>query len=143
MTFEQQELARQSARHLWSKGGMENALGIRMLDVGPGYAKLAMTVGKDMLNFYGTAHGGAVFSLADSAFALACNTFGFVTVASGCSIEFLRPGREGEELTAVCRLKDRAGKSGVYHIEILNGDDDLVASFTGRAHQTSTPIDFE
>ncbi len=143
MDFEKQELARRCANHLLPKAGMDGLMDIRMLDVGPGYAKLAMVVREDMLNFYGTAHGGAVFSLADSAFALACNTTGFVTVASGCSIEFLRPSKPGDELTAICRLSGDAGKSGIYLTEIFNGDDELVASFTGRAHRTSTPIDFD
>ncbi|MFC4348502.1 hydroxyphenylacetyl-CoA thioesterase PaaI [Kordiimonas lipolytica] len=143
MSFEKQELARRCANHLLPRAKMDGLMDIRMLDVGPGYAKLSMVVREDMLNFYGTAHGGAVFSLADSAFALACNTTGFMTVASGCSIEFLRPSQPGDELTAVCRLSGDAGKSGIYHTEIFNGDDELVASFTGRAHRTSTPIDLD
>ena len=143
MSFEKQELARRCANHLLPQAGMDKTLGIQMLDVGPGYAKLSMIVQEGMLNFYGSAHGGAVFALADSAFALACNTFGAVTVASGCSIEFLRPAYPGDRLIATCRVSGEAGKSGIYHTEIYNGDDELVASFTGRSHRTSTPISFD
>lgn len=122
---------------------MEKLLDIQMLDVGAGYAKLTMTVRDNMRNFFGAAHGGAVFSLADSTFALACNTMGMVTVASGCSIEFVRPSNVGDNLTAVCRLRGEAGNSGIYLTEIFNGDNELVASFTGRAHRTKTPISFD
>lgn len=143
MNHREQQVASRCAQQLVPNAKLEKLLGIQMLDVGPGYAKLSMTVREDMCNFYGSAHGGAVFSLADSAFALACNTSGQVTVASGCSIEFLRPCAQGDVLTAVCRMRGGAGKSGVYYTEIFNSDDELVACFTGRAHRTSAPINVE
>jgi acyl-CoA thioesterase len=90
-----------------------------------------------MTNGHGICHGGLVFALADSAFAFACNSHGANTVAAGAAIEFLRPAREGDLLTAVATERWRAGRSGIYEIEVTNQDGETVALFRGRSHQVA------
>ena len=81
---------------------------MRIARVAPGFAELTMTVRGDMVNGHAICHGGFVFTLADSAFAFACNSYNLNTVAAGCSIEFLAPAREGDVLTAVARERAQA-----------------------------------
>jgi acyl-CoA thioesterase len=95
-----------------------------------------MTVRADMLNGHGTCHGGLVFALADSAFAFACNSHDVVTVASGCSIEFLAPAHEGDELIAEARERVREGRNGVYDVNVNRGDGAPIAAFRGRSAST-------
>ena len=79
-----------------------------------------MTVRADMLNGHAICHGGFIFTLADSAFAFACNSYNLNTVASGCGIDFLAPAREGDVLTAGAHERSAAGRTGVYDIEVTN-----------------------
>jgi acyl-CoA thioesterase len=102
---------------------------------GPGRAKVSMRVRPDMVNGHGTGHGGLVFALADSAFAFACNSHGDNTVAAGAAIEFLKPVRQGDLLVAAAAERWRAGRAGIYEIEVRNQHDELVALFRGRSHQ--------
>jgi acyl-CoA thioesterase len=95
-----------------------------------------MAVRTDMLNGHGTCHGGIVFALADSAFAFACNSHGVVTVAAGCSIEFLAPAHEGDELVAVAEERTRRGRHGVYDVDVRREGGELVAAFRGRSTAT-------
>jgi len=88
---------------------------------GPGWATLRMSVRGDMVNGHGTAHGGYLFLLADSAFACACNSHGPVTVAAGADIDFVRPAHEGDVLTATARERTRLGRGGVYDVTITRG----------------------
>ena len=85
---------------MYANDRASQALGMRIADVGPGYAELTMTVRDDMVNGHAICHGGFIFTLADSAFAFACNSYNVNTVAQGCAIEFLAPAREGDVLTA-------------------------------------------
>jgi acyl-CoA thioesterase len=96
-----------------------------------------MTVRPDMVNGHHICHGGIIFALADSAFAFACNSHGDNTVAAGAAIEFLAPGREGDVLRAIATERWRAGKAGVYEIEVRNQRDETVALFRGRSHQVA------
>jgi acyl-CoA thioesterase len=89
-----------------------------------------------MVNGHGTCHGGLVFALADSAFAFACNSHDVVTVAAGCSIDFLAPASEGDELVAVAEERFREGRLGVYDVEVRRADGALVATFRGRSAST-------
>jgi acyl-CoA thioesterase len=89
-----------------------------------------------MLNGHGTCHGGVVFALADSAFAFACNSRGVVTVASGCTIEFLAPVGEGDELVAEAQERSLEGRHGVYDVDVRREDGPLVATFRGRSAAT-------
>lgn len=109
------------------------ALGMRILDIAPGQSRLQMTVTRMMLNGHGTCHGGFIFSLADSAFAFACNTHNQRTVAQHCSISYLAPAFEHDQLTAVATELSRTGRSGLYDVLIRNQNDELLAVFRGHA----------
>jgi acyl-CoA thioesterase len=113
-------------------------LGIELADYGPGWARTRMTVRDDMVNGHGICHGGMIFSLADTAFACACNSWGPVTVAAGCDIVFVAPARGGDVLTAEARVRSRYGRSGIYDVTVVHGDR-LVAEFRGRSHEVREP----
>jgi acyl-CoA thioesterase len=109
-------------------------LGMRIVEVTPGHAVLAMTVRDEMLNGHDICHGGLIATLADSAFAFACNSYNELTVASGFAIELLAPGRLGDVLTATCHEVSKAGRSGVYDTEVSNQHGQRIAVFRGRSH---------
>ncbi|MGQ0430427.1 MAG: hydroxyphenylacetyl-CoA thioesterase PaaI [Gammaproteobacteria bacterium] len=132
-----QALAERAVRALWDGDRASQALGMALESCGPGTARVRMRVRADMTNGHGICHGGLVFALADSAFAFACNSHGDNTVAAGAAIEFLRPAREGDVLTAVATEHWRAGRSGIYEIEVCNQDGEAVALFRGRSHQVA------
>jgi acyl-CoA thioesterase len=127
--------AERAAAALWNGDRASQGLGMRIEASGPGGATVSMRVRPDMVNGHGICHGGLVFALADSAFAFACNSYGDNTVAAGAAIEFLRPAREGDVLTAVAAERWRAGRAGIYEIEVRNQQGELVALFRGRSHQ--------
>jgi acyl-CoA thioesterase len=110
------------------------SLGMEVLSIGPGCATLSMKVREDMLNGHATCHGGFIATLADSAFAFACNSYNELTVASGFSIDFLAPGHSADCLTARCIEVSRAGRTGVYDTEITNQQGQRIAVFRGRSH---------
>jgi acyl-CoA thioesterase len=99
-----------------------------------------MTVRASMLNGFAICHGGYIFTLADTAFAFACNAHDNLTVAAAANIEFLRPVHEQDRLTAVASERHRAGRSGIYDVEVRSQDGALVALFRGRAHATGKPL---
>jgi acyl-CoA thioesterase len=121
-----------AAQRMFSADEASRALGIELLETGGGTARLRMTVTDAMVNGHGIAHGGYVFLLADSAFACACNSRGPVTVAAGADISFIAPVRAGDELTAVAEERTTFGRSGIYDVRILRGED-VVAEFRGRS----------
>jgi len=108
--------------------------GIEVLGYGEGWARAQLTVREDMVNGHGICHGGVIFSLADTVFACACNSWGPVTVAAGADIVFVAPGRIGDVLTAEARMRARYGRNGVYDVTITRGDQ-LIAEFRGRSHE--------
>jgi acyl-CoA thioesterase len=126
-------LAQACANAMWATDVASRELGMELLDVGPGFARLAMTLTKAMANGHGSAHGGYIFTLADSAFAFACNTYNERAVAAQCSITYLRPGEIGHRLIAVAREVARAGRSGIYDVTIFDGEDRAVAEFRGHS----------
>ena len=109
-------------------------LGMRITAMGPGQATLEMVVRADMLNGFDTCHGGFITTLADSAFAFACNSRNDMTVASGLSIDFLAPAREGDRLTAEAAEVSLAGRTGVYDVNVRNQRGEAVAVFRGRSY---------
>jgi len=109
-------------------------LGMQILEVAPGRAVLAMTVRDQMLNGHDICHGGLITTLADSAFAFACNSYNELTVASGFTIDLLAPGRGGDVLTATCREVSKAGRTGVYDCEVTNQNGQRIAVFRGRSY---------
>ena len=109
-------------------------LGMRIVEVGPGTATLAMTVRDDMLNGHDICHGGLIATLADSAFAFACNSHDELTLASGFGIDLIAPGRLGDVLAARCHEVTKAGRTGVYDAEVTNQRGERVAVFRGRSY---------
>ena len=108
---------------------------VRGVRVEPGFAELAMIVRNDMLNGHEICHGGFIFTLADSAFAYACNSYNLNTVASGCAIEFTAPAHRGETLTACAHERQLAGRTGVYDVEVANERGETVALFRGKSYR--------
>ena len=127
------ELARLCADAMWASDNASRALGMTICEIGPGRAKLTMTVREDMTNGHGMCHGGFIFTLADSAFAFACNSYNQNAVAQHCSVTFIRPGKLGDKLTAVAVERSRAGRSGIYDITVTGGDGKVVAEFRGHS----------
>lgn len=125
-------VARQSADAMSAGDQASAGLGLKLIDVGPGYALMSMEVTAAMTNGHGTAHGGFIFALADSAFAFACNAHGDKAVAQHCAITFLRPGRLGETLVAAAHEVAREGRSGIYDINV-SADGETVAEFRGHS----------
>ena len=126
-------MARRVADRMMSRDRASQGLGMAIDDIGPGYARLSMIVRADMLNGHDICHGGFMFTLADSAFAFACNSRNESTVAAGCSIEFLRPVREGEKLVAEAREQVLSGRTGVYDAVVRDEAGQPVAVFRGKS----------
>lgn len=134
---ERQRTAERAVAALWRGDAASRQLGMQVESCGPGRATVTMRVRGDMVNGHRICHGGLIFALADSAFAFACNSYGDNTVAAGAAIEFLRPGREGDLLRAIATERWRAGRTGIYEIEVQNQDGEAVALFRGRSHQVA------
>lgn len=130
-----QELATAAAAEMYERDRATQALGIEIVAVAPGYARMHMTVRADMLNGHQTCHGGFIFALADSTFAFACNSYNIHAVAAGCSIEYLAPGYEGDLLQAEATEQAQSGRAGVYDIVVSNQDGKKIALFRGKSHQ--------
>lgn len=137
---ERQRLAELCAQSLFATDAASRSLGMRIEAVKPGFARLRMTVRDDMVNGHGICHGGIVFALADSAFAVACNTYNSTTVAAAASIDFLAATRVNDELTAEARELWRSKRSGIYEISICNQRGEPIALFRGRSHCTGGQI---
>jgi acyl-CoA thioesterase len=125
---------------MWTNDLASQDLGIEVEVTAPGKAVATLSVAKNMVNGHDICHGGFIFTLADTAFAFACNTYNRVTVAAGASIEFVRPGRLGDLLTARASEAHRGGRTGIYDITVSNQDDELIAIFRGRSYATREPL---
>ena len=132
-----QERAERSSEAMLKDDHTTKGMGMSIDAVGPGTATLSMVVRKDHLNGHGSCHGGAIFTLADSAFAFACNSHNTITVAQHCSVTFLAPGREGDRLTATAREVTLAGRSGVYDVSVTRQDGVTIAEFRGLSRTIS------
>lgn len=119
---------------MFAKDHATLALGMEVVRVAPGEAVMRMKVRRDMLNGHQTCHGGMIATLADSAFAFACNSYNELTVASGFSIDLLAPAREGDVLTAEACEMSKAGRTGVYDVEVRNQSGERIALFRGRSY---------
>lgn len=129
------ELARAVAEAMYRADSCSRALGFELLEVRAGYARMRATVRPDFLNGHNICHGGLIFTLADSTFAFACNSYNVNTVASGCSIEFLRPVHGGDLLTAEATEQTLNGRTGIYDIRVTNRAGETVAMFRGKSTQ--------
>lgn len=129
-----QNQAEQVRDAMWAGDKAAHMLGMQVLAIAPGTATLAMVVREDMLNGHAICHGGLITTLADTAFAYACNSYNEITVASGFTVDLLAPGRLGDVLTATCREVSKAGRTGVYDVEVHNQAGLRIAVFRGRSH---------
>jgi len=136
------ELARRSAEVMWAADTASRAMGMELVDVGPGRATLRMTVRDDMVQGHGTCHGGALFTLADSAFAFCCNSHGTATVASSADITFVAPAALDDLLVAEAAEEVTFGRSGVTRVRVTRERDGaLVALFQGRSRSLGRPVE--
>ena len=137
MTRDAVGIAEASAQAMWAEDKASRALGMKIEKIGPGFAVLSMSVGADMVNGHGSCHGGYIFTLADSAFAFACNSHNQRHVAQHCQISYLSPGRLGMRLTAEARERHRGERSGIYDVTVKSETGDVIAKF--RGHSRSIP----
>lgn len=130
------ELAKKVVDHMMHNDAFSQWLGIEVLEIRTGYSKIKMTVRPEMINGFGIVHGGIAFSLADSAFAFACNNRNNLSVALDTSINFLKPVHIGDELTAEAKELHNGKSTGLYHITITNQKEHSVAIFKGTCFRT-------
>jgi acyl-CoA thioesterase len=132
----EERLAQAVGRAMYDADNASRALGMVLDEIRPGLARMRMTVRGDMINGHDLCHGGLIFTLADSAFAFACNARNQVTVAAGAEIHFISSAKKGETLVAVARERAGAGRSGIYDIEVSDSASGrLIALFRGRSHR--------
>ncbi|MBK3664564.1 hydroxyphenylacetyl-CoA thioesterase PaaI [Bradyrhizobium diazoefficiens] len=127
-----EDVARACADAMWAEDDASKGLGMEIVEIGPGFATLAMIVRPDMVNGQRIAHGGFIFTLADSAFAFACNSRNDRVVAAQGQITFIKPGKLGDRLVAQAREVIRGGRSGIYDVRVTAGDT-VVAEFRGHS----------
>ena len=127
------ELARTCADAMWAEDAASRGLGMEMVAVEPGHAVLAMTVTDRMVNGHKTCHGGFIFTLADSAFAFACNSHNQRTVAQQCAITFINAARLGDRLVANAVERQRVGRSGIYDVTVTREEGFVIAEFRGHS----------
>ncbi len=126
--------------HMMQHDRFSQWLGISLIEIKEGYSKIKMTVREEMLNGFGIIHGGIAFSLADSAFAFACNNRNNLSVALDTSINFIKPVHPGDVLIAEAKELHNGRSTGLYHISIFNQHDHLVAQFKGTCYRTGKPL---
>lgn len=129
-----EEVAKAVSETMYRKDKATQDLGIALKSIGPGTAVMTMRVTDNMLNGHGTCHGGYIFTLADSTFAFACNSYNQNTVAQGAQIDFLRPVAPDSFLTASAIEVSRSKRTGVYDITVIDQEDNIVAVFRGKSH---------
>ena len=134
------EIARRCADAMVARDAASKALGIAIEIPRAGSAVAQMTVRDDMVNGFDVCHGGLLFTLADTAFAFACNAYDNVTFAASANIEFIRPARLGDELRARAREDYRGRKRGFYTVEVRNQRDEVIAMFRGRSASRGEPL---
>lgn len=127
------QLARACADSMWAADKVSQALGMVLADVAAGRAVVSMRVREDMCNGQGNCHGGMIFTLADSAFAFACNAYNQFTVAAHCNISFISAVEVDEMLTATAVERQRSGRSGIFDVAISRADGAVIAEFRGNS----------
>ena len=133
-TMDAQQIAEATRDAMWANDRASKSLGMQLVAVGPGSATLTMAVRDDMLNGHDLCHGGLIATLADSAFAFACNAYNEVTVASGFDVNLLAGARGGDLLSASAREVAKSGRTGVYDVTVTNQRGEAVAAFRGRSY---------
>lgn len=119
---------------MFADDAASRGLGMKVDAIGPGFARLSMTVRPDMLNGFRICHGGFITTLADSAFAFACNSHNELTVAAGIVVDFLAPAQEGDRLVAECREVALTGRTGVYDVVVTDQNGKSIVVMRGRSH---------
>jgi acyl-CoA thioesterase len=132
-SLDAQTLARACADKMWADDRASQALGMKIMHIAPGEAMLSMPIRRDMTNGHGICHGGFMFTLADSTFAFACNTYNQRTVAQQCAVTFIRAVKEGDTLTAHAVERSRTGRSGIYDVTVRDSRNAVVAEFRGHS----------
>jgi acyl-CoA thioesterase len=133
-------LANNVVTHMMENDYFSQWMGVEVLEVREGYSKIKMTIRKEMVNGFGTVHGGLAFSLADSAFAFACNSRNNLSVALDVTITFTKAVNVGDVLTAEAKEIHNGRSTGVYLITVTNQKDDHVALFKGTCFRTGKPL---
>ncbi|SNS55716.1 hydroxyphenylacetyl-CoA thioesterase PaaI [Rhodococcoides kyotonense] len=126
------------AHEMFAVDAASQKLGIELIDLGEGSATMSMTITEDMVNGYSITHGGYVFLLADTTFAMACNSREDSAVAARCDIRYLRSTKAGDVLIAQAVERARFGRNGIYDVTISSGDD-VVAEFRGDSRTIASP----
>lgn len=132
-----QSIAERSAAAMWEKDSASQGLGIQIVEVAPGRAVLSMKVRPDMVNGLNVCHGGFIFTLADSAFAFACNSYNQLTFAHHCAVTFHAAGKPDDTLTATAQEVTRQGRSGLYDVMVHDSAGGLIASFRGHSRSVN------
>jgi len=132
-------LANSAVQSMYRADRASQNLGLEILEVAPGSVRLRLLVRPEMVNGHGLCHGGFIFTLADSAFAFACNSYGEPMVAAGASIEFLAPTPAGQSLTALATEVSRGARHGVYDVRVATTSGETVALFRGRCARLRPP----
>ena len=140
MSEEKDQLAASVVNHMMEHDQFSQWLGIQVLEIREGFSKISMVIRSEMVNGFGIIHGGVTFSLADSAFAFACNNRNVLSVALDTSINFIKPVQVGDELTASAKEIHNGQSTGLYHITILNQHQHVVAEFKGLCYRTGKPL---
>ncbi len=135
-----QALAEAAGAAMFARDPASQGLGMKLVEIRPGYARMTMPVRTDMLNGHQTCHGGFIFALADSAFAFACNSHNHTTVGAGCTIDYLAPGRLDDLLTAEAIERALAGKTGIYDVNVTNQEGKMIATFRGKSHRVAGEV---
>jgi len=140
MSTEKDKLANAVVTHMMENDLFSQWLGIEVLEIKEGYSRIKMNVRKEMVNGFGIVHGGIAFSLADSAFAFACNNRNVLSVALDTAINFTKPVHVGDMLTAEAKEIHNGRTTGLYHISIINQNDHEVAFFKGLCYRTDKKL---
>lgn len=140
MTHHPDDIARAAADAMWADDRATQGLGMTLVAVTAGQAEITMPVRADMVNGHDICHGGFIFTLADSAFAFACNSRNLVTVAAGAHIDFIRSAKLGDVLTARARVVHQGKRSGIYDAVVTDQDDRVIAQFRGNSATIGGPL---
>jgi len=140
MNPEKDKFASDVVAHMMKNDLFSQWLGVEVLEIREGYSKIKMTVRREMINGFNIVHGGIAFSLADSAFAFACNNRNVLSVALDTAINFLKPVHVGDVLTAEAKELHNGRSTGLYHISISNQNDHVVALFKGTCFRTNKKL---
>lgn len=140
MNTEKDKLANDVVSHMMQHDRFSQWLGIEIIEIKEGYSKIKMTIREEMVNGFGIIHGGIAFSLADSAFAFACNNRNVLSVALDTSINFIKPVHTGDVLVAEAKELHNGKSTGLYHIAICNQKDHEVAVFKGLCYRTDKKL---